>query len=92
MNAAYSTRITKLQERCEQQRQQLAVAVAGIEARLHTADRIAATVRDSIRSPQWWLAAIAGWWFLKRARIGWLFGRGWLLWLSVRRVIRWFRS
>lgn len=92
MNAADRIRIAQLQRRCEQQRQQLAGVVADIEARLHTVDRIAATVRDAIRSPQWWLTAIAGWWFLKRARIGWLFGRGWWLWLLVRRVIRWFRS
>lgn len=92
MNASNNIRSTQLRLRCEQQRQQLAQVFVDIETRLHSVDRVATTVRNAVRSPRWWLASLAGLWALKRSRVGWLFGRGWLLWVTARRLIRLFRD
>jgi hypothetical protein len=83
-------RVAQLQQRCEQQRQQLNQHFAAIETQLQAADAIVSTLGGAIRRPELWLAALTGLWAIKRSSLWSLIGRGWMVWSVARRVMKWF--
>jgi hypothetical protein len=85
------TRSEQLRARCELQRQQLARQFAAVEIRLQTADKIVSVFGSAIKRPQWWLTGLAGLWVIKRTSVWSLIGRGWMLWTSVRSMMKWFK-
>jgi hypothetical protein len=88
-------RIAQLQQRCEQQRQQLNQHFDAIETQLQTASMMVATLRGAVKNPMMWLSAITGLWAIKRSiqRAGaWsLISRGWMVWSIARKLMKWFR-
>lgn len=88
--------LARLQQRCEQQRQQLNQHFAAIETQLQTADMMASTIARTIKRPELWLSALAGTWAIRQSiqRIGlWsLISRGWMIWSVARRLMQWFKN
>jgi len=84
------TPLAQLQQRCEQQRQQLNEHFAAIETQLQAADKIVSTLSGVVKRPALWLSALAGMWVIKRSSLWSLIGRGWTVWSIARRMMRWF--
>jgi len=89
-------RMAQLQQRCEQQRQQLNQHFDAIETQLQTASMMMATLRGAVKSPMMWLSAISAIWAIKQSiqRTGmWsLVSRGWMIWSIARKLMQWFRK
>ena len=94
-------RMAQLQQRCEQQRQQLNQHFTAIESQLQTANMMMATLRGAVKSPTLWLSVLTGFWAIKKSvqRTGmWstgllsLISRGWMMWSIVRRIIKLFKT